>query len=758
LETIELRLVETRGINRKDYLIEQGIPVLPMPQSEVAGLRLMSDGAVVPAELQTEATDASGSVRWVMVTAALNLPANETRGFSLESRPDLPAITPKLVVSESDSGISIESDDIALCLSGTDGISLAYRGAPVITGRLAFSVLTDARSFVSGVRAIHHRPAGFVVEEKSESRCLVVWRSRVHPDVYREYSGIDERRYIDCELEIKVYAASPVIRLKWSFTNNFYYPAALDRYCLALPVPCDARVSGDWAGDKFASHATVSSSGGSFALTAPFVEDIGKGAGIGIERLEWVYDEPDGFAIFTVSPDELPAYGDGTKAAERFNSATRPPVFRTDYRLIVGGVNPPPDEGCGTDHPQVHRTLLHGMSRTFESSIILNPSSDAVAAELEPVYFTLDPQHYSDTEVLPERGDSVTFGDYEVEATRSARWLRDNQWRGSLYHGEWWREYDVNRRQGIEEAGSGNSSLGVFYHYLRTGDESYLASAKRSMQAIYDLTMNKQHDGLGPFMHTRRFLFDRENWHHPRYQRIAGMMRPSHIFCDRRMRRKACEVVRWFAEHFLDTDGAPMHPRTNDVSGDKSRCDEAAMAQFCESLVLAYHETGDCWFLEKARLMANWAVDQMESHADILDWMRNWNIQFVQRGLLAVILTTGERKFIDAYLKICRNILRITPVHDGYRDLVLWEVHFVVYFAWHFAEAHRLTGDNEMLRDYIKVLEGELARQVEDGSFPYVTAFVPRTSQWISYYDSKTAAAYLPVLAARIEAAGISRY
>lgn len=757
MDPIKLKLIENHGLERKGYLIEQGVPVKAMSKEEVADLRLLSGGKAVPAEVQVESTDAWGNVRWLMVTSALDIPAGETRELFLETAPEKAADVPRLKVEQLESRISVESDTLSLTLQGLGEIDLKYKGKSVISGDLAFSLMHDARSFVAGVRTLHFRPYGFTVEEESESRCLIVWKAKVHPDVYREYSGVDQNRYIDCELEMRVYAASPVIRLKWTLTNQFYYPAALEKYAFALPISKDSKVSGEWMGDKFGHFARVETPNGSFAVTAPFIEDIGKGAGVGIERVEWIYDEEDGFSVEEASPDELPAKGDGTKPAIKLNTAERPPVFRTDYRIAIGGINPPADEGEGTDNPQRHRTFLYGMSRSFESSIILDPTDEAIKAELTPLYFTLDPQHYSDTETLPERGDPVTFGDYALETARSADWLEKNQWRDSLYFGEWWREYCIERRQGIEESGSGNSSLGVYYHYLRTGEERFLASAKRSMQTIFDITMNKQHGGLKLFMHTRRFLFDRENWHHPRYQRIAGMMRPSHFFCDRRMRKKAVEVVRWFAEHFLDTDGAPMSPNTNDINGPKGRCTEAAMAQFCESLILAYHETRDEWFLEKARLMANWAVDQMESSEDLIKWICNWNIQFVLRGLLAVFLTTDEQKFKDAYVKICRGLLQIPPEHAGYKNLTLWEVHFVVYCAWHFPEAQRLTGDTKMVEDFVKILNSELSRQVEDGTFPYVTTFTPRLSQWISYYDPKTVAAYLPVIASRMKVLGLSR-
>lgn len=757
MKSIPLVLNPSSETSGRRILVEQGIPVHPMNPADIASLRLLQNGKALPAEIQPEATDSAGLVRWVMVTAAVDAPTSGQAHFSLETAPEREAVTPELQVEETDKGITIKASAYTLHLQGKDGIRLETPEGTVLDGRLDFSARTDSRSFVSGARALRHRAHGFQVEEKSKSRCLVVWKLRVHPDVYREYDGIDERRYLDCELELRAYAALPVLRLRWSFTNNFYYPAALEKYALTLPLSKADTVGGDWQGKKFHDWTQVKTAGGTILVNSPSRDAFGPGIGQSVERLEWIYDEPDGFAVEDVPPDTLPSGDPGTKPAEKFNSATRPAVFKTEYRLAVGGIDPALDGPIGADQPQVFRTLLHGMSRTFEASVVVGDDPGLAEAERAPVYFTLPAQHYSDTGNLPERGDPVTFGEYEKEARTAAHWLKEHQWKGSLYCGEWWREYDVAVGQGIEESGSGNSSLGVFYHYLRTGDVSFLESARRSMRAIGDLTLNKQQDSGGPYVHTRRFLLDRENWHHPRYQRIAGMIRPSHIFCDRRLRRRACATVKWFAENFLDTDGAPMSPSSRDIGGPKERCTEAAMSQFVESLVLAYEETADPFFLEKARLMADWAVNQMEAHGDILDWMKNWNIQFVQRGLLAVYLATGDTKYKEAFLKICRNILRIRPQHDGYKDLILWEVHFVVYFAWHFSEAHRMTGDDQLLEQFVAVLETELKRQVEDGTFPYITAFVPRTSEWISYYDTKTAAAYLPVLAARMKQAGISR-
>jgi len=752
---IRLRVHDPDRLQRRGYLIEQGIPVEAMPPEQVRDLRLLRDGRVCAAEFQPESVDPDGRCRWAMLTTSVD--TDGTDEYCIQLAPDLPAAAPRLSISQSDGRIGVSSDVLAIEMSGLDEFRLSHCGQELIAGKLAFSLMHDAQTFVSGCRTMHLRPLGFSIEEQSESRCLALWRARMHPDVYREYGGVNLDRYLDCELEMRIYAASPVVRLKWIVTNQFGYPMRLEKYALALPLAPSAKVTGEWT-DKFRDSAVVSVNGSGYGLTAPFVADIGKGAGIGLERLEWLYDEEDGFAICDATPEELPCADEKPAASRQFRSAARPAVLRSQWRITVGGINPPPDEGCGTDNPQIHRTWLPGMSRTFESSIVPGAPAESVAAELSPLNFTLDPQHYSDTCVLPERGDRVTFGEFEEETRKSAELLLRMQWRESLYFGEWWREYCLTRGQGIEESGSGNSSLGLWYHYLRTGDVRFLAGAKRSMLAIFDLTMNKQKDGIGPYMHTRRFLFDRETWHHTRYQRISGMMRPSHFFCDRRMRARAVETVRWFAEHFVDADGAPLFPGSDDPDGPKSRCGEAAMAQFCETLLLAYQETGDTFFLEKAKLMADWMLGTREAAESLEKWLGNWNSQFQQRALLAMYLGTGDRKFVDAYVGNCRGILNIPPRHDGYRDLVLWEVHFVVYYAWHFAEAHRICGDDGLLREFVKVLNEELKRQDDEGYFPYVTMFVPRLSEWNSYYDQKTCAAYLPVLAARMASAGISRF
>src|SRR5437867_6376839 len=127
------------------------------------------------------------------------------------------------------------------------------------------------------------------------------------------------------------------------------------------------------------------------------------------------------------------------------------------------------------------------MSRTFEGCILINATPDQVQAELKPLPIIIPPQHYSDCGVLPEGGSPITFGQWEGPIQRAADYLLDTQWKGTLWYGEWWREWDVDHNLGIEETNSGNSALGPLYHFYRTGDWRFWESAKMSFYYTYDI-------------------------------------------------------------------------------------------------------------------------------------------------------------------------------------------------------------------------------------------------------------------------------
>src|SRR5262249_21179587 len=157
-------------------------------------------------------------------------------------------------------------------------------------------------------------------------------------------------------------AYSNTIGYDWRLINRCGYKSFLERYALVLPIAKTARVirSERNAAQRFGRWADFQ---GGFGVTAAFVDDLGAGAGMGIE--------PAG--------------------------------------LLIGGLDMPPDGSLGYGVPEIHRLFYHGMSRTFRGAIATQGSAEA---EASPVHLTLPPQYYSDTGVLPERGAKVNAGEF----------------------------------------------------------------------------------------------------------------------------------------------------------------------------------------------------------------------------------------------------------------------------------------------------------------------------------------------------------
>jgi hypothetical protein len=160
--------------------------------------------------------------------------------------------------------------------------------------------------------------------------------------------------------------------------------------------------------------------------------------------------------------------------------------------LVIGGVNPPQEGNPAADNPEVHRLFYLGMGRTFEGSIIVGAEPVQIQSELKRAYFEIEPNYYSEVGALPENGDPVTFGEFKEQVFKAAEWMLDEQWKGTLWWGEWWREWDVYRKQGIEATANGNNALGPLYHYWRTGDERFIECGKRSMEFVYDRSQVKE--------------------------------------------------------------------------------------------------------------------------------------------------------------------------------------------------------------------------------------------------------------------------
>src|SRR5690606_37559454 len=116
---------------------------------------------------------------------------------------------------------------------------------------------------------------------------------------------------------------------------------------------------------------------------------------------------------------------------------------------------------------------------------------------------------------------------------------------------------------GIEETNSGNTALGPLYHFYWTGDWRFWEAAKMAFLYTWDIQFCKREDGFGPYMHTRRFLLDHQEWFHPRYQRVGGMIRGSYFFGDSQAREKVIWFLRFWGDNYVAEDGAPLTPNSD---------------------------------------------------------------------------------------------------------------------------------------------------------------------------------------------------
>jgi hypothetical protein len=422
--------------------------------------------------------------------------------------------------------------------------------------------------------------------------------------------------------------------------------------------------------------------------------------------------------------------------------------------LLIGGLDMPPDGSLGYAVPEIHRLFYHGMSRTFRGSIVLEGSAQAAAS---PLHLTLPAQYYSDTGILPERGDKVNAGEFAGAVERSSRWLLEHQWRGTLWWGEWWREWDVARRQGTEEASNGNSLLAPLYHYFRTGDERFLDCAARSASYVFDVQHDKKLTGFGPMMHTRRHLLDELDWIHPRYQRASGPLLASRVLLLDRERDELIATVRNFSEKIQDPGGTPhdWDERANARRGETG----VDTANFIEALVSAWQESGDSFFLERARGYARWTAGKWNSRTDPKQW--NWNLtRYVLTGMLAICRVAREHPDLvperEQFLKTTIEISRHTLSHPEYGfvpgTIGDGGLHYFFYHAWLDTEVSTLAGDPSMIKPLADAVRRQLVRQDPNGAFPMDigTLWSQYPTQVISYYDPKAVVAYLPVLGARL--------
>ncbi len=720
------------------FVVEQGIPVHPMPPEQVENLRVLDeDGRAVTASIEPDGRDEHGRVTWVRIAVPVDAGAGELRTFSLSSRPDIALPHGALSMTESPDAIAVSGEAYQLRLEQPGRIRLATPSGNALDGNVRFQLWPDARSIIGAgagtCRLSDFVPEGWSVEERTPTRCLILLKGHVpkFAPYAEDPADLDPAARFDCELELICYAFSPVIRFRWRIRNRTVWQAYLERYALALPLAGGSSVlDGERSGDgKFLRYVSASTPGGALALTAGFVDVLGAGAGINVELRE---------DMSKLTLDDVAAFaGGGPFEPHRYLAAGQDDGRGLD--LVHGGVNPPPDGNMAARNPEVHRLFYLGMGRTFDGSLIVGADSGQIQAELAPVFFQLDPDYYSTVGALPEDGDPVEFGEFRDKVFAAAEWMLRDQWKGTLWWGEWWREWDVYRRQGIESTANGNNPLGPLYHYWRTGDARFIDCAKRAMEFVYDIQLSQRRDVV-PFFQCRRFLIDKLEWVHMRYQRIEGPIKAAHFFGDRRLRMSILDAMRTYAEAMVCPNGAPGY--ASGGPGGKRVTAGTDCTNFQEVLAILWRETGDGRFLDMAKKMARWTIREM----DKWDWDANkgnsYGWHFLMRGMLSTVKATGNRRFREWYLDMARRNMTYDPQ----------EINFVFWMDWLIVEAEKMSGEQWLLDVLRKNTSAELARLRPDGGAysiqPHPWSKWPTT--WDRIYDSKCIVAYVPVLAARL--------
>ncbi|MDO8682840.1 MAG: hypothetical protein Q7N50_05095 [Armatimonadota bacterium] len=739
MDTLQIKL--RSELPRSSYVVEQGIPILPVEPSKIDGLRLLDEKSkAVPASIEHDGRNEHGQTVWVRVSAPVDMKAGQERNLTLEYKPDLPRSEESISIRSADGEISVENPFYRLKVTDPGHIELSSNKGTMLDGDIRFQLWPDARSIIgagSGTcRLADFIPEGWSVEEQTDSRCLLLLRGRVPK--YAQYAfkpeQIDPNAQFDCELEMVCYASSPVIRLKWRFDNYTVWQAYLERYTLALPLAGGAAVEdGERSEDgKFLRYVNTKTPGGKLTIAGKFVDALGAGAGINAERRQ---------DMSAISFDDVISFTPG-RVFEPHRYLAAESDDGTGLDVIIGGVNPPRDGDAAAAVPEIHRLFYLGMGRTFEGALFVNCDHSQVEAEMSPVYFGLDPNHYSQTGALPENGDPVNLSEFKDQVSACAEWLLRNQWRGTLWWREWWREWDVCREQGIEGVSSGNSPLGPLYHYWHTGDERFADCAKRSLEFTMDVQLSKRRGGLGTFFQCRRFLIDKMEWVHMRYQRIEGSIKASHFFGDRRLRNKVIDSMGAYADKLVYADGGPGYG-SGGPYGKSQRCGVDCV-NFAESLVILWRETREERFLEMAKRMAKWTM-RFTAKADAEGSIGNSNQwRYVMRGMLAVVKATGDKKLKEWYIDRARKNMTFDSPEFG----------FIINMTWMIIEAEKMSGETWLLDALRDRLGATMAEVRPDGRLTKIAKYPwsKWPSTWDIYYEMQHTAAYVPTLAARLAA------
>ena len=707
------KLVDFRVEGVPGVLAEQGVPVRPLSLAEAQRLVVLSpDGKPARAAVEPDGTDPLGRVRWVRVGVVPDSPSSQlTLAIS-----DTPLPLPKGVqVERTADSILIRTGDTSARFTGKNRVELRHKGVLLLDGAVTFQLYPDARSIINagGKTTVlaPFEPGGFQVEQPSANRVLVLLRGRnPKQKSYNFQPGNNEEKLgFDIEARFQFHALTPAIQIDWRLTNRAGYKSWLERCAMLLPGGSALRDSARRGGGLLGDWADFESNDGRFGITAGFAADFGPGFGMMLTR----------------------------------------------EGLLWGGPDLPPDSGFGGRTPGIHRQFHHGMSRTFSGWLVPGASARSMAA---PGHLIFPAQYYSDLGILPERGLRVQAGEFATNVERSSQWLLENQWRGTLWAGEWWREWDLGRGQGSEEGSNGNSVLAPLYHYLRNGDARFRHCAELSAWYTWDVQHDRKLTGFGPMLHTRRHLLDELDWIHPRYQRMMGPLLASHVFLASRERAELIETLRHFVQQIQAADGIPYNW---DETKNKRAASETGVdtANLIEALIAAWEETGDPFFLDRARGYARWTVQKWRTRTDDTSW--NWNLtRYVLTGMAAIVRVGQEypgrvpeyEDFMKSALEIERHTITHPELTSVPGTIGGGDLHYVFYHAWLGVELARLSGDSSLLPRLAGVVRREVARQEPDGTFPMElgSLWSQYPTRVISYYDAKSVVAYLPVLGSRL--------
>ncbi|MEI6915089.1 MAG: hypothetical protein WCL39_08155 [Armatimonadota bacterium] len=698
MNSIKILINESRGINRENYIISQGIPIKGFEPADVDRLSIVDDnGKSVAARVEIESIDPVGNVDWVSVALPVTLAAGQRKEFTLAISDVSPSRLSGLVVSRDDDGIHVANDRFDALFGPSGWLEIKTSKGIVVKGNMDFSLRSDVRSKYGRLIMVNYEPGEFEIISASSGRVHIVNRGQ-YTALEPKAVHISKSQRYDVDLEFILQADSPVIRYRWRITNHMKFNCKhmwLSQYAIRFPVGVTSIVTsgeGSPEGDKSGGWAQLRTTGGALGVAFPHWDWFGKGAGIAVEN--------------------------GT--------------------LMQGGINPPVDGGFGGRSPDIWRQFFYGMSRTFEGALVIDGTEDQVKSEAYPIPLVLSPEYYSECGTLPEKGGPVTFGIWKDVVDRAAENLLRTQWKGTLWCGEWWREWDTITNQGTQETHSGNAALGVLYHFYRTGDWRFWESAKMSYYYAFDIQFCKQEDGDGPYMHTRRFMLDSQGWFHPRYQRVGTLLKVGHLLADKVSRDKVLWYLRYWGDNYVAEDGAPMAP---DDHGGKGKCDESAMSNFAESLCFAYKETGDEFFLEKAKLLGDWVIRGFDTDTTGEFIHNNNDTRYVQRGLMALCEVTKDSKYIDAFCRIAR--WTVTRSNSG---------DYVPNHLWFLSQAYEWSGDKEIANGLMRFVEYFLDHESKDepGVFlqPQIGSIPPYPDcVWDDFYTKKAIVSYLPLVA-----------